>query len=275
MLTISELNIYPIKSLGGIALNNATLTDRGFEYDRRWMLVDENGQFLSQREVHAMALLKVQLTGEGLLIRNTNVPGAELLVPFQPESSETGMVTVWSNHCRAQKVSEGADAWFTRQLGQPCKLVYMPDATHRYVDSRYAHHKEITSFSDGYPLLLIGQASLDDLNSRLATPLPMDRFRPNIVFKGGTPFLEDMMKEFSINGITFYGVKPCARCSITTIDQQTAQTAKEPLKTLSTYRMKNNRIHFGQNLLYQGTGIISLGDTVTIHEKKLVEVIPE
>jgi uncharacterized protein YcbX len=151
----------------------------------------------------------------------------------------------------------------------------MPDATHRYVDSRYAHHKEITSFSDGYPLLLIGQASLDDLNSRLATPLPMNRFRPNMVFNGGTPFLEDSMAAFSINGITFFGIKPCARCVMTTIDQQTAQAAKEPLKTLSTYRMKNNKIHFGQNLLYQGNGVISLGHAITIHEEKLVEAIPD
>lgn len=275
MLTISELYIYPVKSLGGISLTTAQLTDRGFEYDRRWMLVDENNQFISQREAPTMALLKVQVTAAGLLIKNTTIAGTELLVPFQPEISETEMVTVWSNRCRAQRVSDAADAWFTRQLGRPCKLVYMPDATHRYVDGRYAHNKEITSFSDGYPLLLISQASLDDLNSRLAAPLPMDRFRPNIVFSGGTPFLEDLMATFTINDITFNSVKPCARCVMTTIDQQTAQTAKEPLKTLSTYRMKNNKVLFGQNLLYRGNGVISVGDTITIHEKKKVEAIPE
>src|SRR5688572_2700399 len=226
MLTVSELYIYPIKSLGGIALNSATLTDRGFEHDRRWMLVDENNQFLSQREVNAMALLKVQVTEQGLLIQNSSVPGAELLVPFQPATAETIMVTVWSSHCRAQRVSDVADAWFSKQLGLACKLVYMPDSTRRYVDSRYAHNKEITSFSDAYPLLLISQASLDELNSRLPVPLPMDRFRPNIVFNGGTPFLEDSMKHFEINGINLFGVKPCSRCVITTIDQQTGEKAK-------------------------------------------------
>ncbi|THU40844.1 MOSC domain-containing protein [Niastella caeni] len=275
MLSVSELYIYPIKSLGGIALNSVTLTERGFEHDRRWMLVDEHNQFMSQREVNAMALLKVQVTEQGLLIRNSKAPGAELLVPFLPATTDTFMVTVWSNHCRAQRVSDEADAWFSQQLGRLCKLVYMPNSTRRYVDGRYAHNKEVTSFTDGYPLLLIGQASLDDLNSRLATSLPMNRFRPNIVFTGGTPFLEDSMKHFEINGITFLGVKPCARCVMTTIDQQTAEKAREPLKTLSTYRLKNNKIFFGQNVLHQGNGLITLGDPITIHEQKLVEIIPD
>jgi len=275
MLTISELYIYPIKSLGGIALNNATLTDRGFEHDRRWMLVDDNNQFITQREVNTMALLKPKLTEHGLLIRNSQVEGEELLVPFEPTIAETTMVTVWSNHCRAQQVSVEADAWFSKQLGISCKLMYMPNSTNRFVDGRYAHNKEITSFSDAFPLLLIGQASLDDLNSRLTVPLPMDRFRPNIVFTGGTAFEEDTIKQFEINGITFSCAKPCARCVMITIDQQSGATAKEPLKTLSTYRMKNNKVLFGQNLLYNGQGEISVGDRITIHEKGVVELLPD
>ncbi|MBO9200975.1 MULTISPECIES: MOSC domain-containing protein [Niastella] len=275
MLTVSELYIYPIKSLGGISLNSATLTDRGFEYDRRWMLVDDNNQFITQREVNAMALLKVQITEQGLLIQNSRVKGEELLVPFEPTTNETSMVTVWSNHCRAQRVSAEADTWFSKQLGMSCKLMYMPNSTNRFVDGRYAHNKEITSFSDAFPLLLIGQASLDDLNNRLTDPLPMNRFRPNLVFTGGTAFMEDDMKQFTINGITFFGAKPCARCVITTIDQQSGAKAKEPLKTLSTYRMKNNKVLFGQNLLYKGNGIISVGNTITIHEKGAVELLPD
>ncbi|HEY8898321.1 MAG TPA: MOSC N-terminal beta barrel domain-containing protein [Niastella sp.] len=275
MLTVSELYIYPIKSLGGIALNSASLIERGFEHDRRWMLVNANNEFLTQREVTAMTFLKVQLAEKGLLITNISKPGEELFVPFEPTVAETEMVTVWSSRCRAQRVSDEADAWFSKQLGFTAKLFYMPDATRRYVDGRYAHNKEITSFTDGYPLLLIGQASLDDLNSRLEQPVPMNRFRPNVVFTGGTPFQEDYMKHFDINGITFFGVKPCARCVMTTINQQTAEKAKEPLKTLSTYRLKNKKVLFGQNLLHQGTGIISIGDTITIHEQKLVEIIPD
>lgn len=267
MLTVSGLYIYPVKSLGGIAVQSATLTDRGFEYDRRWMLVDDDNRFLSQREVAAMALLKVGIRKEGLWVENTGKPGSSFLVPFEPVSSETTMVSVWSDRCRAQQVSTAADAWFSDQLGISCKLVYMPDTTRRLVDGRYAHNKEITSFSDGYPLLLIGQASIDDLNSRLSTPVPMNRFRPNIVFSGGIPFQEDNMKKFTIGDIRFFGVKPCARCVVTTINQQTAEKAKEPLKTLSTYRSKNNNIYFGQNLLFHGNGSIGIGDEITIWEE--------
>lgn len=262
MLTVSGLYIYPVKSLGGIALPAASLTDRGFEYDRRWMLVDENNRFISQREVAAMAFLKVSLHEGGLLVQNTNKADCFYLVPFQPLTTEMMMVSVWSDNCLAQCVSAEADAWFSEQLDISCRLVYMPDNTLREVDELYAHNKEITSFSDGYPLLIIGQASLDDLNSRLSSPLQMDRFRPNIVFTGGLPFQEDDMKQFSIGGIQFFGVKPCARCTITTIDQQTGVKGKEPLKTLSTYRAKNNHIYFGQNLLYQGAGTIRIGDVI-------------
>lgn len=275
MLTVSELYIYPIKSLGGISLHSAPLTDRGFAYDRRWMLVDDNNQFLTQREVTAMALLQPQLTEKGLLVQNTRVPGEEWLVPFEPVTTNTAIVTVWSQHCRAQQVSTEADAWFSKQLGISCKLMYMPHSTRRFVDGRYAHNKEITSFSDGFPLLMIGQASLDDLNNRLETPLPMNRFRPNVVFTGGTAFLEDTMKQFEINGISFSCVKPCARCVITTIDQQSGEKAKEPLRTLATYRMKRNKILFGQNVLYAGPGEITVGDTITIQEKGIVELIPD
>lgn len=264
MLSVSELYIYPVKSLGGIALPSASLGDRGFEYDRRWMLVDKNRRFLSQREVAAMALLKVSLQEDGLLVTNITKPTTSFLIPYQPLTAETMIVSVWDDSCSAQCVSAAADAWFSEQLDHPCRLVYMPDSTLREVDKSYAHNEEITSFSDGYPLLIIGQASLDDLNSKLASPLLMDRFRPNIVFTGGAPFQEDDMKQFSIGDIQFSGVKPCARCVITTIDQQSGVKAKEPLKTLSTYRAGNNKIYFGQNLLFQGRGRISIGDTITI-----------
>jgi uncharacterized protein YcbX len=264
MLTVSGLYIYPIKSLGGIALNAARVTDRGFAYDRRWMLVDADNKFISQREVAAMALLKVSIQENGLCVKNSNKPDSFINIPFQPTLSETIMVNVWEDRCRGQRVSDEADAWFSEQLGRMCRLVHMPDATRRRVDGRYALDKEITSFSDGYPMLLIGQASLDDLNSRLPTPVPMDRFRPNIVFTGGEPYQEDVMKQFSIAGIHFMGVKLCARCVITTINQQTAQQAKEPLKTLSTYRAKNNKIYFGQNLLFQGSGTITVGDSIEL-----------
>jgi len=271
MLTISDLYIYPIKSLGGIRLNTATLTDRGFQHDRRWMLVDAGNQFLTQRELPQMTLLQVELREDGLVVRHKHT-GDALIVPFEP-AGDACTVTVWEDTCEGRHVSPQADQWFSDQLSLPCRLVYMPEATQRKVDPNYAHGEEITSFSDGFPLLMIGQASLDDLNSRLPEPLTMERFRPNIVFTGGTPFLEDEMAAFTIAGkdIRFLGVKPCARCVITTVDLMTGEKGKEPLKTLSGYRRLGNKIYLGQNLLFDKiphTGEISVGDTLTLLQKQ-------
>lgn len=261
MLLVSELYIYPIKSLGGISLPSATLTDRGFEHDRRWMLVDEHQRFLSQRELPQMALLQVRLDGQGLIVRHRLHDQELLQIPREP-SGESCAVQVWDDTCPARWVSRQADEWFSRMLSFPCRLVYMPETSHRLVDDRYAHNQEITSFADAFPLLLIGQASLDDLNNRLSSPLPMDRFRPNIVFTGGEPYQEDDMRHFQIGGISFFGVKRCARCTITTIDQLTAEKGKEPLRTLNGYRSGNNKIYFGQNLLFEGIGTISVNDPI-------------
>jgi len=149
-----------------------------------------------------------------------------------------------------------------------CQLVYMRDEEKRKVDERYAHDNEITSFSDGYPLLIIGQASLNDLNNRLHEPVPMNRFRPNIVFTGGQPFDEDRMQHIRINAIDLYGVELCARCVVTTIDQTTGTKAKEPLKTLAGYRVSNNKIYFGQNIIFKQTGLISKGDAIEMIASK-------
>lgn len=263
MLQISEIYIYPIKSLGGIQLQQAEVTDRGFKYDRRWMLVDTNNCFLTQREFPVMALLKISLTADGLLVTYAK-DQTNILIPFEPLTQEFFEVTIWDDICIAQAVSNEADEWFTNVLGFKCHLVYMPDETKRHTDIRYTSGKEITSFSDAYPFMLIGQASLDDLNSHLENPLPINRFRPNLVFTGSLPFEEDSMDEFIINNIRFNGVKLCARCIITTIDQTNAIKGKEPLKTLAIYHSKSNKIYFGQNAVHTGTGIISVGDELQI-----------
>jgi uncharacterized protein YcbX len=268
MLTVSELHIYPVKSLGGISLNSVIVTDRGLQYDRRWMLVDKNNQFLTQREFPAMALLQVNITVSGLEVHHKKIAGETLVIPFEVRSDEVVIVEIWEDRCEAQFVSNEADEWFSDMLAIRCRLVYMPDATKRNVDRNYATNKEITSFSDGYPLLMIGYSSLDDLNTRLSEPLPMNRFRPNLVFSGGDPYEEDTMEHFVINGIDFFGVKLCSRCAITTIDQNEATRAKEPLRTLAAYRMKDNNVYFGQNLLYRGEGKIHTGDIIEIKKKK-------
>jgi uncharacterized protein YcbX len=267
MLIVSELFIYPIKSLGGISVLSAHATQRGLEYDRRWMLVDNANRFLSQREIPSLALLQVHIADNGLLVQHKH-HSSSFHIPFQLQSNDTITVEIWNDICQAQPVSKEADQWFSQLLSFTCRLVYMPESTHRKVDVNYASNNEITGFSDGYPFLLVGQSSLDDLNSRLTTPLPINRFRPNLVFTGGEPFEEDTFEEFMINNISFFGVKLCPRCSITTTDQTSAQRGKEPLKTLSTYRMVNNNVYFGQNLLHRGEGFIKVGNTVNITKRK-------
>jgi len=266
MLQVSALYIYPIKSLGGISLSAATLTDRGFAYDRCWMLVDWDNNFLTARELPQMALIKTELSQDGLHVHHISKDFGTYHVPSQPMGDHR-TVKVWDDVCEAQYVHEEADNWFSRTLGISCRLVYMPKSTQRKVDPNYARKEEITSFSDGFPLLLIGQASLYDLNSRMSLPLPMERFRPNIVFTGGVPYQEDEMKEFKIANTTFYGVKLCARCVMTTIDTSTGEKGKEPLRTLSQYRLKDKKVLFGQNLLFDrasNTCTISIGDAITL-----------
>ena len=263
MLKVSQLFIYPVKSLAGIAINKALVTDRGFEYDRRWMLVDKYNLFISQRVVPEMALLKAEITDHGIKI-DYQLKNSAYIIPFQPETNEFADVAIWDDTCRGQFVSNEADTWFSKMLDFPCRLVYMPDETTRTTDPRYTPEKSITSFSDAYPFLIIGQSSLDDLNSRLDEQLPMNRFRPNIVFTGGMPFEEDLMNTFTIGDITFHGVKLCARCIMTTINQDTAVKNKEPLKTLARYRFKNNKTLFGQNLVHEGSGEIAICDEIKV-----------
>jgi len=266
MLKVSELFIYPVKSLSGIPVSSAVVTERGFEYDRRWMLIDENNRFITQREFSSLALLQTQITDKGLVVEHKQ-NHSSLIIPFQPQTNSFINVHVWSDSCKAQPVSDLADKWFSDILSFSCRLVFMPDETRRRVDTRYAHNKEITSLSDGFPFLLIGQSSMNDLNNRLKEKLSVIRFRPNIVFTGGEPYEEDRMEHFVVNNIHFYGVKLCARCTIPTVDPETAERGKEPSKTLATYRMQRNKIYFGQNLLHTGEGVISVGDKIEIVKK--------
>jgi uncharacterized protein YcbX len=263
MFKISELYIYPVKSLGGIKLDKAVITDRGFKYDRRWMLIDTDNRFISQRECAKMALLKTHISAEYLTVTNT-FDYSSINIPLILVQKEVLQVTIWDDTCAGQLVSHDIDDWFTNALGRDIRLVYMPDSTTRYTESAYAPADRITSFSDAYPFLLIGQASLDDLNNRLNSQLPINRFRPNIVFTGGAPYQEDLMNSFTINNIAFNGVKLCARCIMITIDQEDAVIEKEPTKTLASYRAKNNKIYFGQNLVHSGSGTISVGDELTV-----------
>ena len=263
---LSDIYIYPVKSLAGIRLEQATVELRGLQYDRRWLITDPEGMFLSQRDVPALALIGTAIEPPYLILFDRYNTADRIAVPleFTAAAETLKEVTVWDDRMFATPVSPDADEWLSGKLEQEVQLVAMPPITFRPVDARYAPDGQYVSFADAYPFLIIGQASLDDLNSRLAKPVPMNRFRPNLVFTGGEPYQEDKWGYFTIGRLPFQGVKPCARCIMTTINQDDAHKGAEPLKTLSTYRLKDNKILFGQNSIWLGpdAAVISVGDEV-------------
>ncbi|MBM4160430.1 MAG: MOSC domain-containing protein [Ignavibacteria bacterium] len=259
-LRLTELSIYPIKSARGISLASAQVTEHGLQYDRRWMLVDENGAFLTQRKIPRMALITVELAPDLLVVR---APGInDLGLPLQPQPSSTVRVKIWDDTVEALSTGEDAGGWFTNYLGLPCNLVYMPDTAHRTVKPKYGDNR--VSFADAFPFLLISEESLGDLNNRLENPVPMNRFRPNLIVSGCRPYEEDEWHEIRIGSITFRLVKPCARCTIPGVDQVTGVQGKEPIRTLATYRSRDGKVLFGQNVVHEGTGVLSAGDHVEV-----------
>ncbi|MCE6988132.1 MOSC domain-containing protein [Dyadobacter sp. CY323] len=265
-MQLSEIWVYPVKSLSGIRLTEAEVLERGLKYDRQWMIVDDNNVFITQRVFHKMALIDVSLEETGMRFSNRLEEDNEVFVPFNPETNETVTVKIWEAWVDAVTVSPDADKWLSKELGQSLRLVMMPTSTERKVPVKYAKNGENVGFADDFPYLIISQASLDDLNTRLLEPVAMKRFRPNFVVAGTMPFEEDQWKKISIGGLDFELLKPCARCVLTTIDPVTAQKGKEPLKTLSTYRMFNKKILFGQNVVATSFGTVKEGDTVTVME---------
>jgi uncharacterized protein len=255
---------------GGVSVGAAYLTDRGFQYDRRWMLVNEESRFMTQREYPQMALLQADIKEDGVYLFHKNNIHDRVKLPYNSTMKEELSVLVWNDLCKVEFVSRELDRWLSARLNMECRLVFMPDNSIRKVDPQYAvQDTNIANLSDGYPLLLISQSSLDDLNSRLEKPLPMNRFRPNIVITGTNPYEEDEMAEFVIRGVRFFGVKLCARCAITTINQESLEKNKEPLKTLATYRNKNNNTYFGQNVIYNSGGVsLKIGDRIEILARK-------
>ncbi|MCB0562807.1 MAG: MOSC domain-containing protein [Phaeodactylibacter sp.] len=243
---ITALYTYPIKSLAGISLPKARVEKRGLAFDRHWMLVDRDGLFISQREIPQLALLVPDLTVHDLIVRHRHEGLEPLAIPLLPaEGAKEMEVQIWDDRCTALQVSREADEWFSEILQTNCHLVYLPEENTRPLSPNYGHPGEITAFADSCPLLIIGEASLADLNQRLAEPVPMNRFRPNIVFSEGQPYEEEGWKNFRIGSVPFRGIRPCARCQITTINQESADIGKEPLRTLSTYRRQGHKVLFG------------------------------
>ena len=259
---VRALYRYLIKSCRGTPLDEAIVDARGIMADRRWMVVDAAGNFLSQRDLPRMALVTPRLGDE---VMEVTAPDMEPIVVALGSSGAEVDVTIWDDRCVAVDEGAGAARWFTTVLGVPCRLVRKSDTDVRRVDPTYAGPGDQVGFADGFSFLLTSQASLDELNRRLPQPLPMNRFRPNIVIDGATAFEEDGWRSIRVGAITFTVAKPCARCAITTTDQLTAERSKEPLRTLATFRnVPGKGVMFGQNLIHHGTGVLRLGDTVEV-----------
>jgi uncharacterized protein YcbX len=255
---VSALYVYPIKSCRGFSVSERAVVTRGFSGDRRWMIVDAQGNFVTQREVTELSQVTTGLDSDSLTV---SAPGLSRLVIPAAHHGERKTVQVWADSVQACAHPEGS-AWFSEFLGAPHELVYMPDSEQRAVNPARARTGDIVSFADGYPFLLISEASLADLNARVGQPLSMARFRPNIVIAGTEPFAEDGYAEVWLGEISFRGVKRCDRCSVTTIDPVTGERGKEPLKTLATYRLQDKQVWFGMNMIHDGVGLLRVGDAV-------------
>ena len=259
---LREIWIYPIKSLGGISLNEASILPKGIEHDRRWMLIDEHNRFITQRLHPVMALFKLSRIPGGIHIAFQQ-DGIDLLF-HEPLLPEPITATIWNDTVVEQEVNKKFSVWFSERMGFACRLVAFPEVNPRAVDPAYAINHEHVSLADAYPFLVISRASLELLNSKLEEPVPMNRFRPNFVVDGCEPHEEDTWRDFTIGHVRFTGVKPCSRCVLITINQDTAEAGTEPLRTLATYRRNETKVLFGQNLLTHGTGTVRVGDVLRI-----------
>ncbi len=287
-MNVTRLYLYPVKSCAGIPVDHATVTPRGFELDRRYMLVDAEGRFLSQRRLPRMALIQTALAGETLRLEGPDGSPFELPtelgrpaptrsktqqtqvrpqthVPPQTHVRPQTQVQIWKHRVAAMVHEEGS-RWFSDQLRTRCQLVYMPDTVRRPIDAPYGRTADFVSFADGFPFLLTSESSLDDLNQRIrrnqpaAERIDMIRFRPNIVVSSSVPYAEDGWEEIRLGTIPFRAPKPCTRCTITTVNPANGKRGHEPLRTLATYRRRDGHVWFGTNLIPDATGTMRVGD---------------
>ncbi|MEA3301761.1 MAG: MOSC domain-containing protein [Pseudomonadota bacterium] len=260
-MILTQINIYPVKSLAGIALQSSSLDAMGLRYDRRWMLVTPAGKFITQRTHPQMVLIQPQLSNGVLTLTRQGMQDHHVAAASTDNASM--QVEIWNDRVNALHISAETDAWLTQAIDAPCRLVYIADDEIRQCDLLYADAGDRTGFADGFPLLLISQASLDDLNGRLQQALPMKRFRPNLVVSGCDSYAEDEWQRIQIGDVTLRVVKPCSRCVITTVDPETGiKGPGEPLRTLASYRMRDKQVYFGQNLIHLQPGVLSVNQEV-------------
>jgi MOSC domain-containing protein len=236
---------------------------RGLADDRRWMVVDACDTMLTQRTVPRLALIGTRFEGGALRV---SAPGmAELLLAPVPEGGEVVRVRVWGDDVDGVRAGSEASAWLSEFLGFECRLVGMPERAQRTLDPKYGAGRQV-SLADAFPFLMISQASLDQLNARLRTPVRMNRFRPNLVVAGCPPHAEDSWRRIAVGGVRFRIAKPCSRCATIIVEQETGERGKEPLATLASYRQVGHDVLFGQNLVHDEEGELRVGDLVSVLE---------
>lgn len=262
MLSVSGLHIYPIKSCRGLDLTAVRFDALGPLYDRRFMLVDESGRFLTQRELPRMALIEPRLGPMSIQVSAPHMPVLKL--PMSQRDCKRIEIELWKQRGEAEDVGEHAASWFGQFLERRCRLVRFPAGPGRPVDPSYGRADAQVGFADGFPVLLTTEASLADLNARMDRPVPMNRFRPNLVIRGGEAYAEDRWQRIRIGEMVLDVVKPCSRCAIITVDQITAAVGHEPLASLASYRKHDSKVRFGQNCLHHEFGSIRVGDAVEI-----------
>src|SRR5690606_28029783 len=268
MPRVTAINVYPIKSCGGIARQSAEVRARGLVSDRRYMLVDADGTFITQRRHPRLALTRVADDGDDGF--RVDAPGhSTLRLPWVWPSGPRVEVPVWRARVPATALPDEIGAWFEDLVEMPCRIVYMPDGWHRAVPNEAAAPGDEVSFADAAPMLLTSEASLEDLCSRLPSPISMRRFRPNIVVDGDGPFVEDGWRRIAIGETELEVAWPSTRCVLTTIDPDTGvkDPAGEPLRTLRTFRRGPNGVLFGQNVIPRRLGTIRVGDRVEVLER--------
>jgi uncharacterized protein YcbX len=264
---LASLHIYPVKGCRAVDLDRAVVEPWGLAGDRRWLIVDDDCQFMSQRKHPSLARIVIT-PGPGADITAATGGYPALRVAAPDESAELLKVTVWRSTVLAASAGPEADAWFSAYLGEPVRLVYLDDPTRRAVDPDYGRGGDTVSFADGYPLLLTSAESLGQLNQWLTAaghqPVPMNRFRPNVVVSGYPPWAEDRWRRIRIGPVSFRVAKPCARCVVTTTDQTTGMRGSQPLKMLAARRRFGKNLVFGQNLIPDFPGHIRVGDPIEI-----------
>ncbi|KAJ7571330.1 hypothetical protein O6H91_01G159500 [Diphasiastrum complanatum] len=296
-ISVSSIYIYPVKGCKGISLPHALVCSTGFRWDRQWMVVGKTGRMLTQRVEPKLALVEVLLSPDAVNPQwgplssdsalSLTAPGMESLrIPLNIGKFQRNViqVSVWEWTGLALDEGGAAANWFSKYLQKPCRLVrFDPDQSTRPTDKKFANGYQ-TTFTDGYPFLLVSEASMDALNEHLKDPLPINRFRPSIIVQGSTPFAEDYWQTFLIGNLKFHGVKLCSRCKVTTTDQETGEVGQEPLVTLRTFRngqllssVKNmkNQVYFGQNIVCENSfvssieprPIVAIGDKICVLEK--------